>query len=291
MLEFRYTETNDVRLIHTGGIIVKRMLKLWSWLCVLLLILPLHAVGEELTQLYLERSGKNDYTSYLASLSGQETTAEPIALYQASEGTSLAEGEQLTFTVSIPEDVFGYPVLTYAMTSNNILDNGFTLLVDGSLPYAECSTLTLDSLWTQSGTFNKDRYGNEVVSMPVKSYETTSCRLMGKAGMYAKGMGLYLVAGEHEITIICREGPFKLYSMTLEGEIPVLDAVQDAPQGDALITLQAEQVPVRNNPNIRPLADYDMRLTPYSSHKKVINHIEDTSYKYPGDVLTYTFTL
>ena len=84
MLEFRYTETNDVRLIHTGGIIVKRMLKLWSWLCVLLLILPLHAVGEELTQLYLERSGKNDYTAYLASLNGQETTAESIALYQAN---------------------------------------------------------------------------------------------------------------------------------------------------------------------------------------------------------------
>ena len=270
---------------------MKRFLTIWSCLCALLLILPLHAVGEELTQLYLERSGQNDYTAYLAALNGPEATEDVIALYQADEGAPLAEGEQLTFTVSVPEDVFGYPVLTYAMTSNNILDNGITLLVDGSLPYAECSTLTLDSLWTQSGAFSKDRYGNEVVSMPVKSYETTSCRLMGKAGMYAKGMGLHLTAGTHEITIICREGPFKLYSMTLEGEIPVLEAAQAAPRGDALITLQAEQVPVRNNPNIRPLADYDMHLTPYSSDKKVINHIEDTSYKYPGDVLTYTFTV
>ena len=82
------------------------------------------------------------------------------------------------------------------MTANNILDNGFTLLVDGALPYAECSTLTLDSLWTQSGTFNKDRYGNEVVSMPVKSYEKTSCRMMGKAGMHARGMGLPFTHGQ-----------------------------------------------------------------------------------------------
>ena len=267
------------------------MLKFWSWLCALLLILPLHAVGEELTQLYLERSSKNDYAAYLASAGEIAAVSESMKLYEAETGAALAEGEQLTFTVSVPEDVFGYPVLTYAMTGNNILDNGFTLMVDGELPYAECSTLTLDSLWTQSGEFSKDRYGNEVVSMPVKSYEVTSCRLMGKAGMYSKGMGLYLTAGEHEITIICREGPFKLYSMTLEGELPVLDAAQGAPRGSALITLQAERVPVRNNPNIRPLADYDMRLMPYSSDKKVINHIEDTSYKYPGDVLTYTFTV
>ena len=257
----------------------------------LLLLLPLCAAGEALTQLYLERSGLNDYAAYLAAIGDAEAAAEAVPLYVSAEGAPLAEGEQLTFTVDVPQDVFGYPVLTYAMTGNNILDNGFTLLVDGELPYAECSTLTLDSLWTQSGAFSKDRYGNEVVSMPVKSYEVTSCRLMGKAGMYSKGMGLYLTAGTHEITIICREGPFRLYGVALEGEIPVLQAAAEDPQGEALITLQAEQVPVRNNPNIRPLADYDMRLTPYSSGKKVINHIEDTSYKYPGDVLTYTFTV
>ncbi|MGN0755299.1 MAG: extracellular solute-binding protein [Aristaeellaceae bacterium] len=257
----------------------------------LLLILPLHAAGESLTQLYLERAEKNDYAAYLASVGEPAIVTDSMKLYEAGEGTLLAEGEQLTFPVSVAQSIFGYPVLTYAMTGSNILDNGITLMVDGKLPYAECSTLTLDSLWTQSGTFNLDRYGNEVVSMPVKSHGITSCRLMGKAGMYAKGMGLYLTAGEHEITILCREGPFRLYSMTLEGEIPVLQAAQGKPQGEVLITLQAEQVPVRNNPNIRPLADYDMRLTPYSSGKKVINHIDDTSYKYPGDMLTYTFTV
>ncbi len=270
---------------------MKRMRKLWSWLFVLLLMLPLHAVGEELMQLYLARSGSGDYAAYLAALGNPAAAAAPVTLFASAEGTELREGDSITLAVDIPQDLFGYPVFTYAMTGSNILDNGYTLLVDGSIPYAECSTLTLDSLWTQSGTFSKDRYGNEVVSMPVKSYETTSCRMMGKAGMYAKGMGLYLTAGSHEMTIICREGPFKLYGLALEGEIPVLQAAEGTLNGERLITLQAEQVPVRNNPNIRPLADYDMRLTPYSSDKKVINHIEDTSYKYPGDSLTYTFTV
>ena len=73
---------------------MKRFLTMWSCLCALLLILPLHAVGEELTQLYLKRSGQNDYTAYLAALNGPEATEDVIALYQADEGAPLAEGEQ-----------------------------------------------------------------------------------------------------------------------------------------------------------------------------------------------------
>ena len=274
-----------------GGVDVKRLLRIWSLLCALLLVLPLTALGEESAQLRPAGTEGGDYASYLAALGEVSVASEGVVLYESAQGAEVPEGGQITLEVTLPKDVFGYPVFTYAMTGSNILDNGYTLLVDGKAPYTECTTLTLDSCWTQSGTFGKDRYGNEVVSMPTKSYETTTCRMMGKAGMYSQGMGLWLTAGRHEITLICREGPFRLYSLALEGEIPVAEPVQGEMTGRTIITLQAEQVPVRNNPNIRPLADYDMRLTPYSNGKKVINHIEDISYKYPGDALTYTFTV
>ncbi len=251
------------------------------------------ALGETVAEMYLARSAGEDYAAYVHAVrkKGVSAAAEPLILYENAAGLSLAEGESADIAIAVPEDAFGYLTLTYAMTGSNILDNGFTLLVDGQLPYAECAALTLDSLWTQPGSFNKDRYGNEVVSMPVKSYETASCRLFGKAGLYSEGMGLYLTAGGHTLTIECREGPFSLYAVTLEGEIPVGERIAGDLDGENLITIQAENVPLRNNPNIRPLADYDMRLTPYSSGKKVINHIEDISYKYPGDTLTWTFTV
>lgn len=267
------------------------MQRLLGLLCALLMLLPLTAMGEELTQLYLSRTDGGDYVAYLHALGDQAAVEEPVVLYESVEGDDLAEGQSITLTVTVPQDMFGYPVLTYAMTGSNILDNVFTLTVDGSVPYSECASLSLDSIWTQSGEFDADRYGNEVVSMPAKSYEQSTCRLMGKAGLYAEGMGLFLTAGEHEITILCREGPFKLYGLTLEGEIPTADAADGTLSGSRLITIQAEQVQSRNNPNIRPAADYDTRLTPYSSGKKVINYIEDISYKYAGDTLTYTFTV
>ncbi len=260
---------------------------LFVFLMMTLLLSP--ALGEDATALNL--STPPDYADYLSSLGTPEVVVQGISLYKSATGDALAEGESITLTISVPEDVFGYPVFTYAMTGPNILDNVFTLQVDGELPYEECSALTLDSLWIQDGTFNLDRYGNEVVSMPQKSYEMTSCRLMGKAGLYSKGMGLYLTAGEHTVTILCKEGPFKLYGLELAGEIPVGQEVVGTLNGNEIITMQAEQVPARNNPNIRPLADYDMRLSPYSPNTKVINLIEDISYRYPGDMLTWTFTV
>ncbi len=270
---------------------MKRLLWAIVLIFALLNLLPAAALGEGLTELYISRAAEDTYAAYVHALNGMAAVEEPIVLYESEMGDALAEGEAITLTFTVPEDVFGYPVITYAMTDTNILDNVYTLQLDGELPYAECGTLTLDSLWTQSGKFDLDRYGNEVVAMPVKSYEVTSCRLMGKAGLYSKGMGLHLTAGEHTLTILCREGPFRLHSVALAGEIPVAEEARGEMTGKHLITLQAEQVPVRNNPSIRPLADYDMALTPYSAGKKVINHIEDISYKYAGDALTFTFTV
>ena len=264
---------------------------------ILLLLWPFAALGEsmqtEATPGEAMQAGGDAaaYAQYAAALGGMAAVEAPVVLFSSDEGVALAEGESVTLDIEVSGDVFGYPVLTYAMTGSNILDNSCTLLVDGAMPYAECSTLKLDSVWTQDGTFELDRYGNEVVSMPEKFYGVTSCRLMGKAGMYARGMGLRLTAGAHTVTIECHEGPFVLYGLTLEGEIPVREAAQGELQGSRIIEIQAERVPMRNNPNIRPLADYDMRLSPYRSDKKVINHIEDVSYKYPGDRLTYTFTV
>ena len=109
------------------------MLKIWSLLCALLLVLPLTAVGEDLMQLYLARPDSGDYAAYLAALGNPPAMETPVPLYASAEGTELQEGESITLAVELPQDSFGYPVFTYAMTGSNILDNGFTLMVDGEV--------------------------------------------------------------------------------------------------------------------------------------------------------------
>ena len=258
---------------------------------VMSLLFHLCASGEALLDMYAERSAGDDYAAYLHQLKDVSPISEKAVIFESENGEALTEGGSFSFTFTLDEDAFGYPVLYYKMTGSNILDNVFSFSVDGEFPYQELETLTLDSIWRQTGEFELDRYGNEVVSMPIKSYDLTACRLIGRDGMYEKGMGVFLEKGEHTITVICREGPFEIYEIALEGEIPVGEENPASGEGATIIEIQAECVGERNNPSIRPAASYDTGLTPYSSGKKVINYIEDISYKYPGDRLEFKFTV
>ncbi len=251
------------------------------------------SASEDVNALYLSRADGDDYTAYIDAVMrrGADCVDAPLSIFYSSEGVTLNEGEHIEIPVTLTEDTFGYPVFTYTMNESNILPNRYSLLLDGCMPFSECAALTLNSTWLQTETFDKDRYGNEVAPMPVKSDEASVCRMLGKTGFYAKGMGLYMPVGEHTLTIECHEGPFTLFGIEIANEIEVAETVGGGQSGDALIVLEAEQVPMRNNPNIRPAADHDIRLTPYSAKQKVINYIEDNSYRYAGDTLSYRFTV
>ena len=118
-----------------------------------------------------------------------------------SAGQKIAVGESFSFSVAVEEDIFAYPVLAYRMAGSGILENQFSLRVDGALPYAECGALRLQTLWLGQREFALDRYGNEVAGVPEKFTQDAACRLYGKAGLYSRGMGLLLTAGEHRITL------------------------------------------------------------------------------------------
>lgn len=80
-----------------------------SVLIALLMFLPLTVTGEELTQLYLSRSAGEDYAAYLEALGEKAAAAETVVLYESATGDELAEGQNVTLTVSVPWDMFGYP--------------------------------------------------------------------------------------------------------------------------------------------------------------------------------------
>ena len=152
-----------------------RMPKTGCWLFLLLFlgVLPLYANAETSAAI----STAMDFAAYREVYAGAANTQD-MELF-ASAGEALEENGMFSFRVTLSEDVFGYPVFTYRMTGSNILDNAYSLLIDGEIPYDECASLTLDSRWTMTGAFDKDRYGNEVVTMPVKDGGTLQCRMLG----------------------------------------------------------------------------------------------------------------
>ncbi len=206
-----------------------------------------------------------------------------------SEGMTLEPGDSVTLEITAEQTGLYYPVLTYAMTGDNILSSAYSLQLDGQSPYQEAAMLTLDTLWTQDDEFDLDRYGNEVLSMPEKYREKITCGLRDKMGYYSDGLGLYLTAGAHTLTLTCHEGAFTLYEIAAKAAGTVPEKTDGQLQGDACITLEAELVDYRSSPNIRPASNQSIDLTPMAGTNHAINHIEEASYDQVGDLLVYEF--
>ena len=151
----------------------------YAFLLIILLLLSLSGAAQA-------DGGMENYSAYLEAWGGKEQVTASFPLY-TSEGKAFSEGDSFTFSFSAPQDMFGYPVFTYRVTGNNILDNAYSLLLDGETPYQECGALKLESQWLMNGPFEKDRYDNEVVSMPIKDTGVLQCRMLGKAGLYSRG--------------------------------------------------------------------------------------------------------
>lgn len=260
-----------------------------GFFCILALAALFSAArAEDTNALYVSRASGMPYAAYVQTVP-KAFVGERVTLY-SSQGARISYGESLTFRVSVPQDMFAYPVLSYTLEGDDILDTILRLTVDGVTPYDECGALKIDTRWLSDGTFPTDRYGNQVTDMPEKSSAVTQCRLKGKAGLYSKGMGLFLTAGTHEMTLTCTQGAMTLYGMTMEGELTYRAQTQAEP-AKALITLEAESLAERSNISVRPAASTDTALTPVCHDTLVMNCIEEATYRKAGDSITYAFTV
>ncbi len=249
----------------------------WALLVLTMLLIPgAHAAFAEETP---------DYAHYAAAC---EQVVQSQALY-VSQGDALQVGDSITLPITVEAEGMYYPVLTYTMDGDNILNNAYSLLLDGVSPYQEASMLTLDTLWMQPGEFGADRYGNEVLNMPEKHRGQMTCALRDKMGYYSDGLGLYLTAGEHTLTITCHEGAFTLYGIDAQRPADPPEKTDGALSGEKCITLEAERVAYRSSPNIRPASGGSIDLTPPAGNTHAINHIEEASYDQVGDLLVFEF--
>ncbi len=270
---------------------IKFMMALVLLLSIVFSVVSVASAGV-LEDLYLKRGPKTSYAIYEAYVTSKVPVydGEPI-VFELTENNQCEVGGSITFTVEVPSSMFVYPVFTYNMTGENILDNIYTMKVDGAFPYDEASALELDTYWVQAEEKSYDRYDNEVIAMPTKDMGTITCRMLGRDGMYSKGLGIFLSQGAHEITLSCREGAFVLHSFALEAPVKPQPAVTGEMEGSHIISLQGEEMTKRNNPNIHAGSDFNIQLTPYDVEKKVLNYVEEGSYDTAGDLITYTFTV
>ena len=78
----------------------------------------------------------------------------------------IRHGMSLKMAVEVPETALYWIGFDYLSYDESILPIEFSLKVDGDYPFYEARNLNFETNWVQDGSMSKDRYGNEIVSMP-----------------------------------------------------------------------------------------------------------------------------
>lgn len=254
----------------------------------------LDACVSALRDVYLgmENLSQDSYEVYLGRLDAPAYAGAELTFpAQAAGGVYLSEtnGAQAEIAVTAPEDGLYAISLTYRPEGDRVLPTVLRATVDGITPYAEWNSLKANNVWVSEG-FPLDRYGNECVGMPARQNVWQTAYFRENTGRYSEPLLVYLHQGDHLISIGCAESAVTVSSLSLCAKPAIAKAPGEAPSGSAVITLEAEQIARRNNPNVRTGASYNSALTPYSPGKKVQNYVEDASFRYGGALVEYDLT-
>lgn len=202
----------------------------------------------------------------------------------------IRHGMSLKMAVEVPETALYWIGFDYLSYDESILPIEFSLKVDGDYPFYEARNLNFETNWVQDGSMSKDRYGNEIVSMPDKLIQWETKALSDSSYRYAQPLKVQLEKGTHELEITVSEGSFLLGNVTLSAPETVAEYTGSSPApGSELITIQGENFYLRNDSSIHAIGEYDSALYPLSATETVLNTVDSDSFKTAGQSITWQF--
>lgn len=221
----------------------------------------------------------DEYKSMLSS--DNNGYSNPVANVKA--------GDKITLTIDVKENasyVMGFDYLSY---DSSILPVKLGVKVDGSYPFYEMRSMTFETSWI-SEPVDVDRYGNEIVSLPVKDIRWEHKPVMDASYRYSDELEIELTAGSHELEIEVQEGTVLLGNVSLGAKEKVLKyAGSKQAEGSELIVIEGEDFYLRNDSSVHAVGEYDSSLSPLSATKTVLNTVDEDSFNEAGQTITYKF--
>jgi ABC-type glycerol-3-phosphate transport system substrate-binding protein len=224
-----------------------------------------------------------------------------VRLPAESEGypsgtVELAPNESVTFSVTTTEaGLYEIHLDTYVLPTTKLRPT-IAVALDGTYQYNEMASLEIPVRWDVNDDPLYDRFGDELTPNSTLVSEWRSFGLIDPNRFFLEPLKVYLDEGATEVTITVNEGYLLLGDITI-GNLyadPVsyseYRAQLGAPTDQATsLTLEAERYTYESRQNIRAKFVRNPSLTPYSYKNRVLNVLDETSYRDSGDAVTYTF--
>ena len=166
----------------------------------------------------------NTYETYVASHASDPEVKEEVAvdvLAFEGEATPQAEGlltedrSEVTWTVDVPQAGLYNIRLEYLTTESRGVDIERELLINGELPFAGASTLTLSRLWTDAGEVRQDNQGNDIRPSQKEIFGRQTVYLRDDMGYQTEPYAFYFNEGENTLTFKAVNEPMVICSLTL----------------------------------------------------------------------------
>lgn len=198
-------------------------------------------------------------------------------------------GDTVTLTIDVP--VSGRYVMSFDYLSydESILPVEMGMKIDGGYPFYEARSMKFETTWVSDGV-DVDRYGNEIVSLPDKLIRWEHKEVMDASYRYSDPLPVELTEGVHELELNIQEGTLLLGNISLEAPGDVAEyAGSTKAEGNALITIEAEDFYQRNDSSIHAIGEYGSSLSPLSATTTVLNIIDEDSFNEAGQTVSYQF--
>lgn len=208
-------------------------------------------------------------------------------------------GDWAEWSFSVPESgVYSlYP--TYYPVAGNGNNIEFSVLIDGTLPFAEAEAFTLPRIWSDDisngDAFEKDLSGNEIRPKSIETPRWSEKALSDVLGMYSEPYLFYFEAGNHILRIACGNEPVAFEKVTFKNsDVPVsyneyLSAFKesDYAQGD-VIRQETEKLYEKNSSKISVANDRSTAATyPNDPYYTKLNMIGGSNWSTCGDSISW----
>lgn len=266
---------------------------------------PSNEYYEESYKKYLEENGYNgkmassqidvDIFSYKAE-DGMKASEE-------NDGVVTDEQGKITWDFQVKETGFYNIELTYIPIKGNNSAIQRKLYIDNKVLFSGMSQIALKRKWDN----NKDgkiveRNGNEIRPAAVEKEEWTTVYIDDSQRRTLQAYKFYLSAGAHSLTFESIKEPVKIGKITFKKE-PTVRSYEDAAkewkqrykiyEGESIV-YQAERIDdntkaiEKSSQDIVVSTDYSSPNTvPYHPYKIKMNTIGGSSWKLPGDTITW----
>jgi len=216
----------------------------------------------------------------------------------ASDTVRLEPLDSVTFSTTVSNEGLYELSMDYFVLDETRLQPSLSVFINGEVQYNEMYRIDIPVRWEINSTPTYDRYGDELVPNSTLDLSWNSMYFQDPNYFFIEPLKFYLHSGENEITIQLNEGSLLLGNITIgntyERSMTYLDYYNSHSgatviANSSILKIEAEDYTFESEQNIRSKYVRDSSLTPYTYKNRVLNVLDENSFRLSGDSVTYIF--